>query len=197
MLPTRPPTARGRMPAVCVPPSRSRRMIAMTPAHWGGPMLVPPPVVQLGPLTPSPSSRPVSRHCQNPGMAGLPPPRQMSGTARFLNLALLMPFWNFGFLKTTLTPPVVADWRKFWMLKYQTSSAGTPTPVLTPAASYCALRMAVAPIAVTFGDPAFSSMVGLFGVWQPPVFRLNSVGPATPTSPVATKMVCPCAAPRL
>ena len=46
------------------------------------------------------------------------------------------------------------------------------------------------------GEPAFSSMVGFFGIWQPPVLRLKSVGPATPTSPVATKIDWPCAAPR-
>jgi hypothetical protein len=36
----------------------------------------------------------------------------MSGTARFSNSALLMPFWNLGFLRMVLTPPVVALWMK-------------------------------------------------------------------------------------
>jgi len=38
--------------------------------------------------------------------------------------------------------------------------------------------------------------VGFDGIWQPPVFLSKFVGPATPTSPVATKIVWPCAAQR-
>src|SRR6476659_8500894 len=163
-------------------------MIAATPAHCGAATLVPPPVVHVGPSGLRPWRSPRSRHSQYPGTAGTPPPRQMSGTARFLNFAVLIPFCHFGFLKNALTPPVLADWMKLRMLKNQTSSVGAPTPTSKPASSYCALRMAVAPTAVTFGDPAFSSMFGLVGVWQPPVFLLKFVGAATPTSPVATNI---------